>query len=90
MEAMASGVPALCSRIGGTADMIEHGVDGLLVAQEDVAGITEAILWLYRDRPALDRMGAAARRRAEAEFDARILAQRFVAAIQAAAPARAA
>jgi len=90
MEAMAVGLPAICSRIGGTADMIENGVDGLLVDQQDVAGIAQAMGTLYRDRSLLDRLGAAARRRAEAEFDAKILAQRLVDTIQGAARAKAA
>jgi glycosyltransferase involved in cell wall biosynthesis len=78
MEAMASGVPAICSRIGGTGDMIESGVDGILVDQQDVAGIASAIQKLARDRAALARLSAAARRRAERDFDARSLARAFV------------
>jgi glycosyltransferase involved in cell wall biosynthesis len=78
MEAMASGVPAICSRIGGTGDMIESGVDGILVDQEDVAGIANAIQRLATDRAALARLSAAARKRAEREFDARALARAFV------------
>jgi colanic acid/amylovoran biosynthesis glycosyltransferase len=81
MEAMASGVPAICSRIGGTADMIDSGVDGILVDQEDVTGIADAIQMLARDRSALAHMGAQARKRAEQDFDARSLARSFVANI---------
>jgi glycosyltransferase involved in cell wall biosynthesis len=83
MEAAACGVPSVCSRIGGTADMIETGVDGALVDQEDVAGIAAAIRELDGDRERLRRMGAAARRRAEREFDATVLARNFVSAVQA-------
>jgi glycosyltransferase involved in cell wall biosynthesis len=84
MEAAAAGVPSVCSRIGGTADMIETGVDGVLVDQEDVAGIAQAIRGLDGDRDGLRRMGAAARRRAEQEFDSTVLARSFVAAVQSA------
>jgi colanic acid/amylovoran biosynthesis glycosyltransferase len=78
MEAMASGVPAICSRIGGTADMIDSGVDGILVDQEAVGAITDAIVTLARDRAMLARLSVAARRRAEKEFDAMLLARNFV------------
>jgi colanic acid/amylovoran biosynthesis glycosyltransferase len=78
MEAMASGVPAICSRIGGTADMIESGVDGILVDQEDVSAIAHSIRRLAIDRSALAAMGGEARRRAEREFDALLLARNFV------------
>jgi glycosyltransferase involved in cell wall biosynthesis len=83
MEAAACGVPSVCSRIGGTADMIESGVDGMLVDQEDVAGIADALQRLDSNRDHLARMGAAARRRAEREFDSTVLARNFVASIQA-------
>jgi glycosyltransferase involved in cell wall biosynthesis len=83
MEAMASGVPAICSRIGGTADMIESGVDGILVDQQDVSAIAGAIQTLATDRSTLTRMSAAARRRAERDFDAASLARNFVANILA-------
>jgi glycosyltransferase involved in cell wall biosynthesis len=84
MEAAACGVPAVCSRIGGTADMIETGVDGVLVDQQDVAAIAAAIRDVSADRDRLRRMGAAARRRAELEFDATVLARHFVAVVEAA------
>jgi glycosyltransferase involved in cell wall biosynthesis len=83
MEAAACGVPSVCSRIGGTADMIRHGVDGMLVDQQDVEGITAAVRWLDEHRTALVEMGAAARRRAELEFDSAVLARNLVATIEA-------
>ncbi|MGC4093516.1 MAG: glycosyltransferase family 4 protein [Polyangiaceae bacterium] len=86
MEAMAAGIPVICSRIGGTADMIDSGVDSLLVHQEDVAGITDAIRLLHDDRMMLSRLGAGARERAAREFDSVVLARKFVAAIEAHAP----
>jgi colanic acid/amylovoran biosynthesis glycosyltransferase len=81
MEAMASGVPAICSRIGGTADMIESGVDSILVDQEDVGAIAQAIITLARDRSMLARLSVGARKRAERDFDAMSLARNFVANI---------
>lgn len=82
MEAAACGVPSICSRIGGTADMIESGVDGILVAQQDVEGISNAIRTLDTERDELVRMGGAARQRAEREFDSTVLARNFVATVQ--------
>jgi colanic acid/amylovoran biosynthesis glycosyltransferase len=81
MEAMACGVPAICSRIGGTGDMIDSGVDGLLVDQQAVDQITDAIVRLARDRSLLVRLSLAARKRAERDFDAMSLARNFVANI---------
>ncbi|MFC3117873.1 glycosyltransferase family 4 protein [Jhaorihella thermophila] len=77
MEAMASGVPVICSRIGGTADMIDSGVDGFLTEQEDVDGIAAALERLITDPAQRDRMARAARARAERDFDGRVLSGRI-------------
>ncbi len=82
MEAMSCGVPAICSRIGGTADMIDSGVDGILVDQGAVGAIADSIISLARDRAMLARISVAARKRAEKDFDAMSLARNFVAAIR--------
>lgn len=82
MEAMAAGVPAVCSIIGGTPEMIADGIDGLLVAQEDVAGLTSAIQRLHDDRPFRLQLGAAARSRAVTQFDSRVTAQKLLSAIE--------
>lgn len=69
MEAMAAGLPVICSRIGGTADMIDDGVDGLLVPQQDVDAIEFAARRLCADEAFRAQIGAAARVRAQDTFD---------------------
>lgn len=71
MEAMACGLPPICSIIGGTADMITDGVDGFLVPQEDVAAIAAATRTLATDPARRTEMGAAARETATKIFDHR-------------------
>lgn len=71
MEAMSCGVPAVCSIIGGTADMIQDGVDGFLVPQEDVEAIAEAVRQFVADPDRRKRMGKAARTTALEKFDHR-------------------
>jgi glycosyltransferase involved in cell wall biosynthesis len=75
MEAMACGVPAVCSIIGGTPDMIKDGVDGLLVNQGDIRGFAAAFQRLWLDEPLRQRLGMAARARAVASFDYRTAAR---------------
>lgn len=67
-EAMATGMPVIMSRIGAAERMIEHGEDGLLVPQADVAAIADAIAWYAQHKDRIPAMGHAARRRAEREF----------------------
>jgi colanic acid/amylovoran biosynthesis glycosyltransferase len=83
MEAMACGVPPICSIIGGTPDMIEHGVDGLLVAQQDEAGVSEALLQLANNPMKRDKMAAAARDRAVRQFSVDITARKLLDTIAA-------
>jgi colanic acid/amylovoran biosynthesis glycosyltransferase len=77
MEAMAIGLPVVCSIIGGTADMITDGVDGLLIAQKDVAGLAQAFEKLARDLTLRQRLGQAARARAIEVFDYRVMAKKL-------------
>ncbi|MCC7322157.1 MAG: glycosyltransferase family 4 protein [Rubellimicrobium sp.] len=74
MEAMACGLPVVCSRIGGTGDMIADGVDGFLVPQQDEAAIAAVLRDLAGDPALRARIGAAARARAVATFDHRVQA----------------
>lgn len=62
LEAVGVGKPVLVSRVGGVEEVIEHGVNGLLVDREDVGGIAEQILTLYNNRELLPQLAAAARR----------------------------
>ena len=76
-EAMACGVPAVCTVIGGTMDMIDHGVDGLLVPQRDPDAIAEALRSLASEACRLETMSAAALR-SSAKFDCRQTARRVL------------
>lgn len=81
MEAMACGMPVICSRIGGTEDMIVDGVSGLLVDQKDIDGLTRAIESLVRSPELCQRLSSGARERAVSAFDYRITAARLADAI---------
>ena len=49
MEAMAAGVPVVCSRIRGNTDLITDGVDGLLTGPMDEAGYAKAVMKLKKE-----------------------------------------
>ncbi|RBO53182.1 colanic acid biosynthesis glycosyltransferase WcaL [Rhodovulum sp. BSW8] len=84
MEAMAAGLPTVVSAIGGTPDMIEDGVDGLLVPQRDETAIAAALGRLAADPDLRARIGAAARQTALARFDYRAQAKALLEALRAA------
>ncbi len=78
MEAMACGVPPVCSIIGGTPEMVTDGVEGLLVAQGDEEGLARAFLRLGQRDGERERMGQAARERAVQSFDYRQTSRRLL------------
>jgi len=49
LEAMASGVPPVVTRVGGNPDIVEHGTDGLVVEPRDPEALADAIAKLLLD-----------------------------------------
>jgi glycosyltransferase involved in cell wall biosynthesis len=57
MEAMACGLPVVCSDIRGNRDLIEDGKGGFLVEPKDVAGFAQSIKSLSENSALCKRMG---------------------------------
>jgi glycosyltransferase involved in cell wall biosynthesis len=51
MEAMAMGVPVISSRISGIPELVQDGITGLLIEEDDVEALSEAILKIFSDTP---------------------------------------
>jgi len=68
IEASALGVPIAAMDTGGTRDIIEAGVTGLLSTSPE--GLAEDVRTLRRDEALRRSLGDAARRKVEREFDA--------------------
>lgn len=58
LEAFAAGTPVIGSRLGGIAELIDHGVNGLLVEASDPRVWSAAIRYLATDDAALKKMRA--------------------------------
>jgi glycosyltransferase involved in cell wall biosynthesis len=65
LEAMACGVPVLCTTSTGGADFIAHRQNGLLIEPGSKAAIEQELAWALTHRDELFQMGQAARREAE-------------------------
>ena len=69
MEAMASGVPVVASRISGIPELVEDGVSGLLVEPRQPEALAAALSSLYRDPQCWQRLSASGRERVVSGFD---------------------
>jgi glycosyltransferase involved in cell wall biosynthesis len=68
LEAMASGLPVIATRIAGNEELVAHGETGILVNPEDVDGLRIGLRRLMTDESARRRMGEASRRRVEDHY----------------------
>jgi glycosyltransferase involved in cell wall biosynthesis len=68
IEAMASGLPIVATRVGGLAELVDDGLTGILVPAGDDAALADAILRLARDPPLCQQMGQLGRDRANRFF----------------------
>jgi sugar transferase (PEP-CTERM/EpsH1 system associated) len=68
LEAMASGVPVVSTKVGGADELVVDGETGTLVPAGDVAGLCEALQRLVIERARRRAMGAAGQARVRAAF----------------------
>jgi glycosyltransferase involved in cell wall biosynthesis len=68
LEAMSGGNPVVSTRVGGIPEAVTHGEHGLLTPAGDPAALADALRSLIDDRELRERLGRAARHRAETEF----------------------
>jgi glycosyltransferase involved in cell wall biosynthesis len=69
LEANACKTPVIGSKVGGIPDVIENGVNGLLVEQKDPADLAEKILTLADDQDLRTQLGENGRKIVEANFN---------------------
>jgi glycosyltransferase involved in cell wall biosynthesis len=61
LEAMACGLPGVATRVSGSEDIVEDGVNGLLVEPEDPAALAHALIRLIQNPDLAQQYGRAAR-----------------------------
>ncbi len=61
LESMSCGLPCVATKVSGSEDLIQHGVNGLLVEPEDYRNMAQALLALLRDPVLIQQYGYAAR-----------------------------
>jgi glycosyltransferase involved in cell wall biosynthesis len=77
LEAMASGVPCVASKIGGSADLIDTGRTGYLFDVDDDDGMSAAVTYLLSDPIHAREVGRAARETICSRFSIEATADRY-------------
>lgn len=59
LDAMASGLPVVATKVGGIPEIVKDGVNGILVPPRDPRALARAIITLLKDKKRASRMGLA-------------------------------
>ncbi len=68
LQAMSAALPAVATSVGGIPDVLRPGIDGRLVAADDLDGFTAALRELLDDQALRRTMGKQARERILADY----------------------
>ena len=77
LEAMASGLPVVATKIAGNEELVVDGETGRLVPTEDVESLQESLKPLLVDAQMREQMGRSAHQRVELSFSWAGVAQNY-------------
>jgi glycosyltransferase involved in cell wall biosynthesis len=77
LEAMAMARAVVLSSMGGAAEMIDHGKNGLVFPVGDIDVLTEFLVMLHDSSDMRQRLGSAARKRVESSFTFRKMVEQY-------------
>lgn len=78
LEASASGLPVVATRVGGIPEVVSDGENGFLVSPLDIKGLAERILYLLENPSRAHEMGLLGRRIVEEKFSWQRVAERVM------------
>ena len=67
-QAMACGLPIICTSNTGGEDIVRDGIDGFIIPIRDVEALKEKILFMYKNPERRREMGESARLRVQSGF----------------------
>lgn len=90
LEAMACGLPAVVTRVGGTTEMIHDGVNGVLVEPGNPEQLCAAMKNILLDEEIQRKLGEEARKTVEERFSLEAVSEQYVALYQTLVPVKSA
>jgi len=78
LEAAAMAKPIITTQTVGCREVVDEGINGLLVPVKDAKALAEAMIRLIRDPALRERMGKAGRTKIEQEFDERLVIEKVM------------
>jgi glycosyltransferase involved in cell wall biosynthesis len=76
LEAMSMQRPVIATQVGGMESIMENRKEGLLIAPEDPAALTSALVALLGNATQATQFAKAARARVEREFSTAVMIER--------------
>lgn len=77
LEAMATGLPVIATGVGANAELVQHGVTGLIVPTNNADAMAAAILHMQQDPEAARAMGRLGREAAVSRFSMQAMASSY-------------
>ncbi|MFA5410565.1 MAG: lipopolysaccharide heptosyltransferase II [Candidatus Omnitrophota bacterium] len=75
IEAQAAGVPVVATKVGGVVDIIQDGINGLLVAPSDPQGMSEAIARIFRDKQLAHNLAENAYKKVKEKYNIELMVE---------------
>ena len=83
LEACASGRPIITTDQPGCREIVDDGINGFVIAEQNSKDLTDKIeQFLHLNLDQREKMGVAARKKVEREFDRQIIVSKYLAEIQ--------
>jgi glycosyltransferase involved in cell wall biosynthesis len=77
IEGSAAGLPLVASDVGGNNELVEHGINGLLVPVSNPDALANALITIIADEAQARLMGKASQRRFHKYFDIKAMISHY-------------
>ena len=78
LEAMSTGLACVATKVGGSADLLSNGQNGVLVSPNNVDELTDALITLVKDKEQRENFGNVARQFVLLKYDFTSVGARYL------------